>query len=115
MNNPTLPSQSAKSAEERQAISRLRQLLNEAGLLRASIIYQRRRCGKGYCRCATSKRHRHGAWSIGQTTKGQTQMKHLRPELLEEVQSWIGRYREAESLLEQISNVYWQRLRKNRS
>lgn len=97
--------------EERQAISRLRQMLNEPGFLHASLILHRRRCGKPYCRCSRSKRHYHQSWLIGQTLKGRTRMQHLRPELLERVQVWIERYKEADALLEQISRTYWQRLK----
>ena len=100
--------------EERQAISRLRQMLNEPGFLHASLIRQRRRCGKDYCRCSRSKRYYHKSWLIGQTIKGKTQMKHLRPELLEQVRVWIKRYREADALLERISRLYWERLKRAR-
>ena len=102
---------SSLPSKERQAISRLRQILNEPGFLHASLIRHRRRCGKDYCRCNRSKRHYHESWLIGQTLKGRTQMKHLRPELLEQVRIWIERYREADALLERISKTYWQRLR----
>lgn len=114
MIHPTSPAKTSLPPEERQAISRLRQMLNESGLLHASLIRNRRRCGKDYCRCSQGKRHYHESWLIGQTLKGRTQTKHLRPELVEQVRGWIERYLEAEALLERISRTYWQRLRKRR-
>ena len=114
MNDPIPPAKSSQQPEERQAISRLRQLLNESGFLHASLIRHPRRCGKDYCRCSQGKRHYHQSWLIGQTLKGRTQMKHLRPELVEQVRVWIDRYREADALLERISKTYWQRLKKRR-
>lgn len=87
-------------------------MLNEPGFLHASLIRHRRRCGKSYCRCARSKRQYHQSWIIGQTLKGRTQMKHVRPELVDRVRRWIERYQEADALLEKISKTYWQRLKK---
>lgn len=89
-------------------------MLNEPGFLHASLIRHRRRCGKSYCRCAQAKRHYHQSWLAGQTLKGKTRMKHLRPEWVEQVQKWIERYREADALLEKISQSYWQRLQKGK-
>jgi len=99
------------SSEERHALSRIRQLLNEPGFLQASLFLRRRPCGKSYCRCATSKRHYHASWYVGFSRKGRPQMKCLPEEWVEPVRLWIERYREAENLLRSISKLYWKRLK----
>ena len=95
---------------ERHALSRLRQLLNVPGLLRASIIQMKKRCGKPYCRCAKAKRHWHLSWCVGQSRGGRPRMKYIPAELLPEVRLWVGRYREARKLLDEVSNENWNKI-----
>lgn len=101
---------STHSAQERAALSRLRQLLNEPGLLRASWVRMKNTCGKSCCRCHRHPRHRHIAWYVGQSKNGKPRMKCVPQHLRQEVQLWLGRYQEARKLLEQVSDEYWQRL-----
>lgn len=103
-----------QSYQERSALSQLRQILNDPGLLRASLIRSRRRCGKSYCRCAKAKKNRHLSWYIGHSRKGQPHMQYLPKELLEDVRVWVSRYRRAQELLDKVSDAYWERLRKYR-
>lgn len=37
-------------------------------------------------------------------------MKHIPPELLPEVQLWVGRYQEARKLLDTVSNENWNKI-----
>lgn len=74
----------------------------------------KRRCGKAYCRCATDKRHRHASWYVGQSHDGRPRMKCIADELVAEVREWVARYREADKLLDQLSDAYWKRLQKYR-
>jgi hypothetical protein len=100
----------AQSEKERQALSRLRQLLNAPGLLRASIIQMKKRCGKPYCRCARSKRYWHLSWYMGQSSGGRPRMKYIPTELLSEVELWVERYQEARKLLDDVSNENWNKI-----
>jgi len=100
----------AQSERERHALSELRRMLNMPGLLRASIIQAKKRCGKPYCRCAKAKRHWHLSWYIGQSTGGRARMKHIPQELLPEVQLWVDRYQDAKKLLDEVSNENWNKI-----
>ena len=112
---PTSPSlKAAQTLQERQALSRLRQLLNEPGMLRASLVRCRRLCGKDSCRCAQDKRHRHASWYLGHCHKGKSETQYLHEETVPEVRAWVERYREVEALMGQISHGYWERLKKYR-
>lgn len=110
MKQEPILSRVAQSERERYALSKLRQMLNAPGLLRASIIQMRKRCGKPYCRCARARRHWHLSWYIGQSQAGSPRMKHIPPELLAEVQLWVGRYQEARKLLDEVSNENWNKI-----
>ena len=101
----------AKTSRERQALSRLRQLLNEPGFLQASLFQRSRPCGKSYCRCATNEKYWHTSWYVGFSHKGRPQMKCIPEEWVEPVRLWIERYREAETLLRSISKLHWKRLK----
>ena len=100
----------AQSEKERHALSELRRMLNVPGLLRASIIRTKKRCGKPYCRCAKDKNNRHLSWYIGQSQKGRPRMKHIPSELLAEIQLWVERYQEAKKLLNEVSNENWNKI-----
>lgn len=102
------------SVQEREAVSRLHQMLNEPGLLRATLVLTRRTCGRNYCRCLSSKKYRHLCWYIGQRHKGKSRLKFVPKEREADVRSWIGRYQEIKRLLDMISGVYWEELKKRR-
>jgi hypothetical protein len=106
-------SYSLQSAQERTALSRLRQILGEPGLLRASWVKMKHPCGRPSCRCAKAKRHWHLSWYVSQSQKGRPRMKCVPQEQLEEVRRWVSRYQEARSLLARIGDLYWSRIGQN--
>ena len=114
MINPFSPANPAQAAKERQAVSRLRQLLREPGFLRASLFQYRRPCGKSYCRCAKSKRHYHASWYVKVSGPKGAKMKCLPKVFAEPVRLWIARYREAEGLLNAISQSHWEQVKRAR-
>ena len=98
------------TAKERAALSRLRQLLGESGLMRASLVLLRHTCGKQGCRCLRGKSYRHKSWYICQSSGGKLRRKFVPRERLEEVRPWLERYKEARQLLDKVSEEYWKRL-----
>lgn len=109
-----MPNRIIQSAKERNALSRLRQILNEPGLLRASWIKMKHPCGKSYCRCAKAKRYWHISWYVGQSKNGKQRMKCVPGEQLEEVRRWVAHYQEARRLFAMVGDEYWNRIGKNR-
>ena len=107
--NP-IPSAGAPSERERRALSELRRILNTPGLLRASLIRAKRRCGRSYCHCAKAKHHWHLAWYMGQSQGGRARMKYIPPELLPEIRLWVERYQETKKLLDEVSNENWNKI-----
>ena len=106
----TDPKPADQSPAEREARSRLRLLLNEPGLLRASLIHMKRRCGNPSCRCAKAKRYWHLSWYIGQSSGGRRRMKFIPEELVSEVEAWVECYRKAYKLLDQVSDENWNKI-----
>jgi hypothetical protein len=103
------------SERERSALSRLRQILREPGLMRASLIELRHTCGKQGCRCLRAKCHRHISWYASQSRKGKLRRKFVPRQKLEQVRRWLERYGETKQLLDRISDEYWSRLDKRRA
>lgn len=102
------------SARERAARSRLRQILQESGVIRATWVRLRRPCGGAGCKCAKGKRYWHRSWSISQSQNGKLRRKSIPDRLREEVDRRLKEYWEARDLLDQISDEYWARLEKPR-
>ena len=100
----------SQSPKERAALSRLRQILNEPGIIGGSLVRMKNTCGKPTCRCPGNKRHRHISWYISQSRDGRQRMKCIPKGSLEEVGTWINRYQETRRLLEQVSDEYWRQL-----
>lgn len=100
-------------APERQARSRLHQLLSEAeGFLHGSLIAMARRCGKPSCRCASDDQARHRSLCLGQTRGGKTTTVHIPADLEPLARQWVDNFLQADRLLEQLSQQGRERLAK---
>ncbi len=105
-----MPSRAGFTVKERALYSKLRQLLNEPGLVRGSLVEMRRRCGKAACACATDPARRHRSLYLGLSFRGQRRMLYIPPAWEARVRQWTGRYAEVRQVLEQISRESVQRL-----
>jgi hypothetical protein len=94
-------------AKERQARSRLAQLLHEKPLLIGSLVSMPRVCGKAGCRCSRGKLHPglYLALRVGKKRK----MVHVPQALEAKVRQWVGTYQEIWGLMEKVSEACYQR------
>lgn len=97
------------SGEEREIVSQLHRILNQPGLMRATLVGTRRRCGKPGCRCAQGK-HLHRSLYVSQSRRGRPYMRCVPKEWEERVRSWIERHQRVRVLVERLSQLYWGRL-----
>jgi hypothetical protein len=110
------PNPSSLSAAERQARSRLRQLLGCApGFIHGSPIELGRKCGKPGCRCASDPSYRHRCLVIGRSLKGKNRSEYIPEEMRREVLAWIANFREASALLESLDRESRKRLRRRKA
>lgn len=100
----------AQTPRERAALSRLRQLLNEAGLLRGNCVERKHTCGREACRCGSSKRHWHLSWYVTQSRNGKLRTKFVPLRRRAEVEQWVRRYQEARRLLQVVGDASWDRI-----
>jgi hypothetical protein len=100
------------SVKERQARSRLAQLLHQKPLLIGSLVSMPRVCGKAGCKCSRGELHPglYLALRVGSKRK----MIHV-PQMLEDkVRQWVRTYQEVWRLMEEISQACYQRFSKEK-
>ena len=95
-------------AKERQARSRLAQLLHEKPFLIGSLVSMPRVCGKPGCRCAQGELHPGLYLSLRVGEK--RQMIYVPQSLEAKVRQWVKTYQEVWRLMEQVSQVCYQQL-----
>lgn len=69
------------------------------GMIRGSVVVQRRRCGKATCRCADGQ-SLHEATVLSYSQAGRNRTLMLTPDQVEAVTAAVARYRAAQAQLE---------------
>ena len=101
------------SAVERRARSQLAQLLSQRGMMRGTLLVRTRRCGKANCRCARGEGHESLFLVISE--KGRTRQLFVPKDWESRVRRWVEDYHRARDLLEEVSRIYWDKVRKRQS
>jgi hypothetical protein len=95
---------------ERHARSRLAQLASQRGLLRGSLLVRRRVCGKAGCKCARGELHESLYLVISEG--GRTCQLYVPKDWEPRVRQWVADHQHARQLMEEISRLYWNKVRK---
>lgn len=98
------------SSEERKTRSRLAQLATQNGLLRGSLLVRRRKCGKPNCHCAQGEGHESLYLVISEA--GRTRQLFVPKDWEPLVRQWVENHQRARQLMEEISRLYWDKVRK---
>ena len=107
-----LVSRTGMSAPERRARSRLVQLLSQRGIARGSLLVRRRVCGKASCKCGRGELHESLYLVI--TEKGRTRQLYVPKDFEPLVRRWVEDYHQARKLMEEISRIYWDKVRERK-
>ena len=97
------------SPQERRARSRLAQLMAGHGLMRGSLLVRRRRCGKPTCHCAQEEGHE--SLYVVITEKGRTRQLFVPKDWEPLVRQWVANHRQARQFMEEVSRIYWDKVR----
>jgi hypothetical protein len=97
------------SVPERQARSALARLVTQRGLLRGNLLERRRVCGKPTCKCARGELHAnlYLVFSEG----GKLRQLFVPRTWEARVRQWVADYHDARRLLEELSRLYFEKLR----
>lgn len=112
---PAKPSKIPRSnlpALERQARSRLTKLLTSGqGLIRGTLSTRERTCGKSTCKCYRGEKH--ASLYLVVSIEGKYQQIFVPRKFETEVRTWVAQYQRTQDLIEEISQIYLDRV-KNR-
>ena len=97
------------SAVERRARSQLAQLLSQRGVIRGTLLVRKRKCGKANCRCAKGEGHESLFLVISEN--GRTRQLFVPKDWESHVRLWVEDYHRARELMEEISRIYWDKVR----
>jgi len=97
------------SAQERRARSRLAQLISQRGVLRGSLLVRRRVCGKANCRCTRGQKHE--SLYLVVSEGGRTRQLYVPKDWESRVRCWVEDHHQARQLMEEISRIYWDKVR----
>lgn len=100
------------SAEEKKAVSRIHWLIKDGGVLRASLVEMKRKCGNKNCRCAKGKLHE--SLYLSQSKDGKPRMLYVPVELEEKVKEWVKRNKEIKKLLDRLSGINWNNIKERK-
>ena len=95
---------------ERRIRSRLARLIANFPVIRGSIQQRERTCGKANCRCA--KGEKHTSLYLVARDEGKYQQLFIPKDLENHARRWAQDYQEARDLLEQLSKLCWERLKR---
>lgn len=95
---------------EREGRSRLNQLIADRGLLRGTLRVCARTCGKPNCKCVRGEKHE----SLYLVVSEDGKLRHIFvPRSMEsDVRVWVEQYQRAQELLENLSQIHREKLRK---
>jgi len=100
------------TAAERHARSQLAQMLSQRGVIRGTLLVRKRKCGKANCRCARDEGHESLFLVISEN--GRTRQFFVPKDWESRVRQWVADYHRVRNLLEDVSRIFWDKLRHRR-
>jgi hypothetical protein len=100
------------TAAERHARSQLAQMLSQRGVIRGTLLVRKRKCGKVNCRCARGEGHESLFLVISEN--GRTRQFFVPKDWEPRVRQWVADYHRVRNLLEDVSRIFWDKLRHRR-
>lgn len=98
--------------QERKLRSELNRLLSQEGLIHGTLITRRRVCGKPNCRCARGELHE--SLYLVVTEGGKGRQMYVPRDLEGLVRQWIQHYADARRLMDELSRLHWEKVRKRK-
>ena len=103
-------------ATTRRLTTRRRQLLGELAalgpVLRATVVERYTQCGKGQCKCMRGEKHGPAYYLAVSYAKGRTRTVYIPKALRPVAETWVRNYRQALAVLEEVSSIDLELLRR---
>lgn len=107
---PELTKAQSMSPREREIRHQLAQLVADAILVRGTLSERAKSCGKPTCRCARGEKHQ--AFYLVASRKGKLKQLSIPKSIKKRVEDWAETYRKILRLLDELSNMQWERIKK---
>jgi hypothetical protein len=101
----------AMSLPEREARSRLNQLIHSRPMIRGTLNPREITCGKARCKCML-RGEKHTYLYLVASEGGKLRQRLVPRAREQEVSQWVEEYQRAQEFLEEISRLYWEKLEK---
>jgi len=101
---------SQMTKRERESRSRLKPYIGSQGFVRGTLSVRERVCGKANCKCTRGEKH--VSLFLTRSKDGTVEQLYIPREKEELARRWVENYRVIQGLLERISSVYWDRLKR---
>lgn len=101
---------SQMTKEERENRSQLKPYISHRGFVRGTLSVRGRVCGKPNCRCTRGDKH--VSLFLTRSKDGKLEQLYIPKQKEGLVRRWVEDYRLVQGLLERISSVYWDRLKR---
>ena len=101
---------SQMSKQERENRSRLKPHISYKEFVRGTLSIRERVCGKPNCKCQRGEKHT--SLFLTRSKDGRIEQLYIPKEKEELVHRWVKNYRDIQDLLEKISSIYWDKLKR---
>jgi len=101
------------TSKEREYRSKLKPYISYQELLKGSLSVRRQKCGKPNCKCAKTS-YRHICLYLIRRKDGKFEQLFIPKDKEEIVRQWVNNYRNVQEMIEKISSIYWERLKKKK-
>jgi hypothetical protein len=100
---------SSMALKERSSRSKLQRLFSNAGVIRGTLTVRERSCGKDSCRC-TKGGAKHSSLYLVVGREGKYRQFCVPRAREEEVRQWVSQYQQMQDSLEELSEIFWDKL-----
>jgi len=101
---------SSLAKKHRELLSRLTKLIHQGDIMRGNLVTMARTCGNPNCKC--QRGHKHVSLYVYQSKKGRPRMTYIPRKWEERIKEWVGRNRQIKGILEELSQISWDKLKK---
>lgn len=105
---PEIP-KARMSTTERDLRSRLAKIISGDGFIRGTLSVREKVCGKSTCKCMRGEKH--VALYLTASKDGEQRQMFVPRSHEATVRKWLQQYRQAEDLLETLSDLHWKKVR----
>ena len=109
MQSPEIPKVNMIS-QERTLRSRLTQMIQGSGIIRGTLSERALTCGKTNCKCARGEKHVY--LYVVASEGGKLRQRSVPRRLHNDITRWVDNYRKLQELIEEISQLYWDKVEK---